>query len=211
MSNRNNIYYVYEWYNTDTKEIFYVGKGKNNRYKHIKNRNKFFTDYYNTHNCDVRKIYENLSEEEAFQKEVETIKYYKENTNYRLTNQTDGGEGASGLIVSDEFREKMRKIVSGKNNPNYNHKWSEEMKQKARERMIGKYNGENNPNYGNKWTLEQKSNNNTAKKVICDGKIFPTLTECSKYYNIKYTTMQSWVNNKNNMPKYFKEKGLKWL
>ena len=33
-----NEYYVYEWYNVDTNEVFYVGKGKKDRYKHIKNR-----------------------------------------------------------------------------------------------------------------------------------------------------------------------------
>lgn len=26
-----NIYYVYEWIRLDTNEVFYVGKGKNNK------------------------------------------------------------------------------------------------------------------------------------------------------------------------------------
>ena len=28
-----NEYYVYEWFIVDTNEVFYVGKGKGNRYK----------------------------------------------------------------------------------------------------------------------------------------------------------------------------------
>ena len=160
-----NEYYVYEWYNVDTNEVFYVGKGKKDRYKHIKNRNKFFIDYYNTHNCDVRKVYINLTEQQAFEKEIDLISYYKNKTNFRLTNQTDGGEGMSGFVVSNEFREKMREIVSGANNPNYGHYWTEEQKQKARERVLSRnYKGKNNPNYGNKWTEEQRNKASLKRK-----------------------------------------------
>ena len=38
-------FYVYEWYNTVTNEVFYVGKGTKNRYKNITKRNKYFLDY----------------------------------------------------------------------------------------------------------------------------------------------------------------------
>lgn len=34
------MYYVYEWYNVDTGEILYVGKGKGYRYKVTHGRNK---------------------------------------------------------------------------------------------------------------------------------------------------------------------------
>lgn len=205
-----DIYYVYEWYNIDTGEVFYVGKGKDYRYKNISHRNILFKNYYNTHNCNVRIIFNNLSEEDAFKKEIETIKYYKENTNYKLTNRTNGGEGSSGLIVSDEFREKMKQLVMGEKNPNYGHKWTEEMKQNLREKMKNRYDGENNPNYGHKWSREQRANNNTSKKVICDGIEFITLKECSEFYNINYSTMQGWINHKCRMPKEFEQKGLRW-
>lgn len=49
-----NIFYVYEWYIVDTNEVFYVGKGKKDRYKNLHSRNKFFLDMLRTHNCDVR-------------------------------------------------------------------------------------------------------------------------------------------------------------
>lgn len=154
---KENIYYVYEWYNIDTGEVFYVGKGKLGRYKNVASRNKFFQNYYNTHKCDVRKVYEGLTEEEAFDKEVELIAFYKTNTSFRLTNQTDGGEGSSGIVVSDEFRRKMSELVKGEKNPNYGHKWSEEQKEAARQRALKRnYNGKNNPNYGHKWSKEQK-------------------------------------------------------
>lgn len=37
--------YVYEWYNVDTNEVFYVGKGINNRMHSMKNRNQYFLRY----------------------------------------------------------------------------------------------------------------------------------------------------------------------
>lgn len=45
------MFYVYAWYNKETKEIFYVGKGSRNRYKQIRKRNRLFTEYINTHDC----------------------------------------------------------------------------------------------------------------------------------------------------------------
>ena len=72
-------FYVYEWYIEDTNEVFYVGKGTGDRYKRLNGRNYFFKCMYDTHNCNVRKIFVNLTEKEAFEKEIETIKYYREN------------------------------------------------------------------------------------------------------------------------------------
>ena len=205
------LYYVYIWYFTETNEVFYVGKGKGRRYKQISGRNKFFTDMYTSHNCNVKKIYENLTEAEAFQKEQETIKWYKENTNFRLTNQTDGGEGSTGWVApeefkkkqsdihkaqwqdeefkarmieirtdengpykSKEFREKISQLVQGENNPNYNHCWTEEMRESLRQKQKENdlYNDETNPN---------------AKKIICveTGEVFDCIKFAIEKYNIK--------------------------
>lgn len=206
-----NEYYVYEWYIIDTNEVFYVGKGKNFRYRDIKNRNKFFKDMYSSHNCKVRKVYENLTEEEAFEKEIELIKYYKTNTNFRLTNQTDGGDGVSGWKPSQEFREKQSKIsrarwadeefrdkmVQMRQDENGVYK-SEEFRKKISQIVSGK----NNPNYHNYWTEEQKmalskqrkgnpkyqdENNPNAKAIICleDGEVFPCMKYAREKYHIK--------------------------
>lgn len=128
-----NCFYVYEWYIKDTMEVFYVGKGKGDRYLEVKRRNKMFKDMYSTHDCDVRKIKEGLTEEEAFDLEVETIKYYKENTSYRLSNQTIGGSGGN-----------TRKY--------YNEEQLREYSKRASAKRKGRINqGENNPMYGKSW------------------------------------------------------------
>lgn len=72
-------FYVYEWYNTDTNEVFYVGKGCGNRYKEQKKRNKSFFEYVANNSISVRKVFENLTEEQAFAlEEIITEKYRQE-------------------------------------------------------------------------------------------------------------------------------------
>ena len=205
-------YYVYIWYIVDTNEVFYVGKGKGRRYKQTSNRNKFFTNMYESHNCDVKKIYENLTESEAFQKERETVKWYKENTNFRLTNQTEGGEGSSGWNPPQEYRDKQSKI--------HREQWQDEefrekmlairtdengpyKSQEFREKIAQLVQGESNPNYGNYWTDEMKQhlsevrkanglsaneNNPKATCVICieTGEVFDCIKFAMQKYHIKW-------------------------
>lgn len=211
MNDENRVYYVYIWYIVDTGEVFYVGKGKGKRYKQLSSRNKFFNDMYASHQCDVRKIYENLTEKEAFQKEMETVRWYRENTNYRLTNQTDGGEGSSGWKPSQDFKDKQSKI--------HKEQWQDEnfkrkmvairadengpyKSQEFRDKISQLVQGENNPNYHHNWTDEMKQhlsqvrkenglsaneNNPKATRVICveTGEIFNCIKYAMQKYNIK--------------------------
>ena len=208
----NRDYYVYIWYIKDTNEVFYVGKGKGKRYKELSSRNKFFKDMYSSHDCDVKKVYENLTESEAFQKEREVVKWYRENTDYRLTNQTDGGEGSSGWKPSQDFKDKQSKI--------HKEQWKdEEFKQKMigirsdengpyksqefRDKISQLVQGENNPNYNHRWTEEMKQhlsqvrkanglsaneNNPRATCVICveTGEVFNCIKYAMQKYNIKH-------------------------
>ena len=122
-------YYVYEWYVKDTNEVFYVEKGTGQRYKEHKRRNKMFLDFYATHDCESRIIKNNLTEQEAFDYEIEMIKYYREQTSYRLSNVEDGGyQDTPYRHLSEKEKEAWRKrsslskkgkINQGKNNPMY--------------------------------------------------------------------------------------------
>jgi len=92
--NNDNVYYVYEWYNIDNGEVFYVGKGKGRRWKAIAGRNDYFTNYYNKYSCDVRKTRIKLSEEDAYKIEIETIAKYKEKGQC-ICNFHIGGQGGA--------------------------------------------------------------------------------------------------------------------
>jgi len=165
-----NKFYVYEWYNVDTGEIFYIGtSGRKYRYKEYnpKKRNKLFTEYYNTHKCSSRIIKNNLTQEEGWNLEIEFIKKYK-SENHPLTNLTPGGHFPPimygednpmfGKEHTDETKEKLSFINSdgrhaGKNNSQYGVSLKDRMDSQTYKRWIKKHQGkigDKNPNFGNK-------------------------------------------------------------
>jgi hypothetical protein len=87
-------FYIYEWFNVDTGEVFYVGKGRKDRYRNILQRNQYFKNYYNKYKCDVRKVQFGLSEDEAFELEIALIEEYRQLGQCKC-NLADGGEGCT--------------------------------------------------------------------------------------------------------------------
>lgn len=216
-------FYNYIWFIKDTKEVFYIGKGKGRRYKSLRSRNKFFLDMYRTHDCCSVIVKDNLTEKEAFENEKKLIKWYRENTNYRITNQTDGGDGISGYSMSDYAKRKISKaskemwqneefrsrMIEIRNNPNGAYK-SDDFRQKISKIVSGS----NNPNFGNHWDDEKReklsklrkqnkkscgSNNPMAKRIICieTGEIFKTIIEAKAKYKVNSdTSFTVALNNK---------------
>ncbi len=136
-----NRFYTYAYLRED-RSPYYIGKGTGKR---LYQKNK---DEIKPPKDKSRIIFlkENLTEEEAFKHEKYMIAVFgrKNNGTGILRNLTDGGEGASGAVVSEETRKKLSEKTKGKNNPNYGKKHSEETKRKQSEVKKGK----NNPNYG---------------------------------------------------------------
>lgn len=136
-------------------EPFYVGKGSNRQYKKINGRNPYFINKFNKiKKCEfdpiVIKVKENLCEDNSFILEKKLIKLIgrKDLGCGSLLNFTDGGEGSSGWICSNETKKLMSENTKGENNPNYGKHWSEKFKRKQSEKAKGKYKGENNPMFG---------------------------------------------------------------
>lgn len=227
-------YYIYEWYIVPTNEVFYVGKGKGKRYLQVHHRNKFFTDIYNSHKCDVRIIKDNLTEDEAFELEKYWIKHYRECTNFRLTNMTDGGDGISGYHPPEEVR---IEIGTAAKNRWENEKWRDEIirrrhlpestyqSQEFKNKISSLVAGEKNPNYHHYWTQEQKDymsnlvksdgryvrgKNPKAKRIKCveTNEEFDCIKDACDKYNIKYpASITVCLQNKNRTAKglHFKE------
>jgi len=159
--------YKYSSYKFDY-EPFYVGKGKGRRFLQLSNGRSFhFKNKINKIkiyglNPIVIKLKENLSEEKSFILEYELINIIGRNDINKgpLINFTNGGEGTSGWIPSEETKklmsEKKKGKYSGKNSPHYGKHHSEETKRKQSEKKIGKYLGKNNPNYGKHCSEEWK-------------------------------------------------------
>lgn len=166
-------YYIYEYYIKDTGEVFYVGKGKGRRVYSGK-RNKFCEDMKSTHDWDYRIVYSDLSEQDAFDFERGLIIWYKEHTNYRLTNVTDGGDGVSGWVPDENFRKKQSELSKGRwNDPIYrakiiadrHHPDSTYQSKEFKDKISKLVSGNNNPNFKNYWSEQQKQKLSEKRKV----------------------------------------------
>jgi len=103
-------YYAYLHARPNTEDasgIFYVGKGKGGRSHDLSPRNIYHANVLAKHGGDV--LVGRLtcsSEKVAFDLEVGLIKCLKR-MGVRLTNQTNGGEGTSGLAQTEDHRSKI--------------------------------------------------------------------------------------------------------
>jgi hypothetical protein len=131
-----NRFYTYAYLRED-RTPYYIGKGQGDRaYR------KYKGEIIKPPKDKSRIIYlkQNLSEEEAFQHEKYMIDVFgrKDLGTGILRNKTDGGEGFSGIIRSEEWKRKQSEVRRGKNNPNYGKPRSDEIKRKIREAKKGK-------------------------------------------------------------------------
>lgn len=204
-------YYVYEWYFTSNGNVFYVGKGTGNRYLTTGRRSSKFLEIVNNYETSCRIIYDNLTEDEAFDLERKTIIEYKKDESNCLINVALGGRGTLGVKLSDEakqgisikmkqkwlepeYRNKVMHIRRDENGPYKNETY--------RLNMAIRNLGESNPNYGNRWSEEQKEalrqkqikndiyygdKNPNSKRVMCveTGEIFNTVNDAARKMNIK--------------------------
>jgi len=80
-------FYVYEWFIKDTGEIFYVGKGRGDRYKEHHERAYDAEKVRKMYDTDVRFVATDLSENEALDLESKEMTRILNETNDRLTNR----------------------------------------------------------------------------------------------------------------------------
>jgi len=112
-------YYIYFIYEIDSVNPFYVGKGKGRRlHDHLQPRRlKKNTFLYNKLRSMIKKgeeftiqiVMDGLTESEAFVEEMYFIQKFgrRDIDTGCLCNMTNGGDGVSGLIHSEEHRLKL--------------------------------------------------------------------------------------------------------
>jgi len=166
-----NIFYVYEHWRPDTGVCFYVGKGKNKRAYKMTDRSdhhqKIINKLSSMGMCvEIKLFVSGITEAEAFEIEKSRIAHWR-SLGTSLCNKTDGGDGVSGLIMSDASKEKMRaaKIGQPATIGTTGMKFSDETKEK----MSAIKKGKKPNNYGKKYvkkplTEEHKLKLSLAKK-----------------------------------------------
>ena len=157
-----NRFYTYAYLRED-RTPYYIGKGQTHRL------------LYKPKTGDVRPpkdksriifLKQNLIEEEAFKHEIYMIAVFgrKDLGTGILRNRTNGGEGSSGRIESEELKRKKSEMMKGKyvgeKNSMYGKSHSQETIQKLREIQGGK----NNPMYGKSHSDETRRKQSEARK-----------------------------------------------
>lgn len=105
-------YYLYCHRRKDDNSIFYIGKGSGKRAWTRQGRNIYWKRVAEKAGFEVEILYHDLQEEEAFILEKDFIRNLKE-FGCKLSNITDGGEGASGVKMSEETKLKLSKARTG--------------------------------------------------------------------------------------------------
>ena len=133
-----NRFYTYAYLRED-KTPYYIGKGKGPRIYSTSRRIKPPKD-----KSRIIFLKQNLTEEEAFRHEIYMIDVFgrKDLGTGILHNRTDGGDGASGTVISEETRKKLSEESKGEKNNFYGKTHSEETKRKQSEVKIGKTHSE---------------------------------------------------------------------
>jgi hypothetical protein len=124
--------YVYGHYRKDTKELFYVGKGTGKRAWSERHRNRYWKNVVNKHGFNVKILHDNLTDEEAFNKEKELI---AEVGLENLTNMLDGGQGLSSEAAKERARQNSK-------NPEWIRKHKEEGRRKSQDEEFRRKNVE---------------------------------------------------------------------
>lgn len=126
-------YFIYLHRRMDTMDVFYIGKGTRThkaqyvRAYVVKKRSSFWNAIVSKAGYSVELVADFFNEDDAFAKEKELIEEHgRKCEGGTLCNLTTGGEGHSGLPMSDDARAKLSARNTGKGHFNWGKKLSKE-------------------------------------------------------------------------------------
>jgi len=194
--------YLYRHIRLDKNEPFYIGIGSDTDCKRAynkKGRSYSWKDIAYKIPYEVEIILDDLSWEEACEKEIEFIKLYgrKDLNLGTLVNMTDGGEGQFGRKINEQTRTKMSKPKSNmaKQNMKLSHLKRDYsyLKNKAGAKKGVKKSS-------NHTQLIKEAANNKKIKIYCPelNTIFNSLTEASKHLNKSTGNISNILHSKTN-------------
>ena len=102
------MFYTYIHFRKDSGAPFYIGKGQGNRLFTKTKRNTHWKNIVNKHGFNAEICSDWKTEQEALEHEKFLIACFR-GIGIPLVNMTDGGEGTSGWIPSEEWRNKKSK------------------------------------------------------------------------------------------------------
>lgn len=218
-------FYVYFHINPLTKEVFYVGKG-NGRRAYRKNRNTLWKNIVNKYGDPIVLIVKrNITERYAFELEKAYIKLFgrRDLNEGSLVNLTDGGEGSSGNILSNEQKRKISNSLKGRISNRKGVTLTQEQKDKLsdsnwRKKNVGKdvlkLSEQTKSNISksikekfDKGEMSTNGDNNgmwgKGNKILVNGVIYNNMRECAEAEDCHIKTVQYRLNSE-NFPNYIR-------
>jgi len=203
--------YVYKHIRKDTNNVFYIGIGGDTKYqrsKSNKQRNKYWNNIVNKVGFISEIIEDNLTWEEACERERYWIKFYGrcDLNEGLLVNMTNGGDGAYGRISAmkgkyhtvdtiNKIKNSMKGKHCGKSNPFYKHKHTELSLEKIKTALLGHDCSADVREKMSKSALaldNKRGNHHKAKKIqyLPTGKIYNCILDASDELHIRRITIQ---------------------
>ena len=186
---------MYRHIRKDKNEVFYIGIGSDKDYKRAfinKKRSKFWEAIINKTDYEVEIMLDNLTWDEACEKEKEFIKLYgrKDLKNGTLVNLTDGGEGSLNVIIKEETRIKLSKSKKG-NTYLKGHKPTKEIIEKRRQGILKR--GYKHPPEVIEKINKTKKERGAKAKIVFDsvnGIYYSSAVEAAELLKIPLITIQ---------------------
>jgi hypothetical protein len=206
--------YIYKHIRKDTNEVFYIGIAKTKRrISSYANRNPYWIHIVNKVGFEFEIIEDNLTWEDACEKEKYWIKYYGRNdlNEGSLVNMTDGGDGVFNISVESKSQmslAKKEKLLSNEHKKNIGiavkNRWKDESQRNKMKREAGWNHSEKTKNKISEmkkgkptWSKgkthsEEHRRNNSLSKI---GKTFQKVqcVHCSRFVAISKINL--WHND----------------
>ena len=175
--------YLYRHIRLDKNEPFYIGIGITKNYSRAyskKSRNKLWKTIANKSGYEVEVIFDDLSWEEACEKEKEFITLYGriDTKTGILSNMTNGGDGTIGINIWNKGKKLSQTHIDNLSKSHKGNKLTKESILKAIETKRNTY-----------------SNKGRIVVNIQNGIFYSSVAEAAKLYNIKQQTLSSKLNN----------------
>ena len=198
---RNNVLYTHS---KPCGEVFYVGIGKNRRPYSKHSRNPLWLNVVSKYSYNVIIVEDNLTWDEACQKEIELIAHYgrRDLGEGTLVNMTDGGDGVANLSkeTTEKIIEKTKKFNFTKEQLEYIYYYmtSAEIasvygfETSTVKKLLTKYQIKKDKSRIKRRPFSENCRNSVAKKVICTetGTIYNSVASASRELGFKESTLR---------------------
>jgi hypothetical protein len=184
VSNISN-FYIYAHVLPGTRNVFYVGKGKENRCNSHYGRNRYWKAIVAKYGFEVIIICNNLSEKKAFALEKKYIEKVKPRANF-----TKGGAGGRTALSKQAIRAMASKVAEKQKQV-----WSKRTKEE-RAKILKKSHDRIRQFWKSLTTEElsaeqsRRAKKRLCKKIYCvtNGKIYEDINQAKEDLNIKWKT-----------------------